>query len=154
MMVILFLSLTILIAYFDYKENIIPNAFTFPGIIAGLTFTFTNNRESFISSVAFIVFLFFFGMLGIINMGDLKLWMMLVAFTGYKTGTYLFGAGLALTLLYGLLINPSENMKKMQLGIYAAQNNLSFNKQGELFPIGFFTCIACICFEASCLLLR
>ena len=139
---LILITLMALIAFSDYVYGKIPNFCTFTGIIFGIILTALYNREALVYTIFFIVFLFFFGMLGIINMGDLKLWMMLVALTSVLTGTVIFGISLVITLIIGLTVSPKENIAKIKTGVSSfSLNEAQTVKTGPRYPIGFSACL-------------
>ena len=79
------LILVITAAVIDYRSMKIPNMIFFIGMTSFVIFDFylvPLTIEEILYKVFWIVFLFFFGMLHLIGMGDIKLWMVLTAYLG------------------------------------------------------------------------
>ena len=70
----------------DIRFRRIPNGLVFPGMAAGFLLTWSGFPD-FGWKLLMILFLYFFGMLGLMGMGDLKLWMMEAAFVGAARST-------------------------------------------------------------------
>ncbi len=68
-------------AWIDYKTGKIPNWLCITGVVLAIIFRHTP-LAIFWMAIS-IVFLFFFGMLHLIGMGDIKLWMVLSCFLGF-----------------------------------------------------------------------
>jgi leader peptidase (prepilin peptidase)/N-methyltransferase len=106
-----FLAALIAITAIDLRHQIIPDAITLPGVVAGLVANLASQRVSWLESVAGIVVgggLFFVIILasgGGMGGGDMKLGAMLGAFLGWKVVLFavfvavVLGGGLALGLL-------------------------------------------------------
>lgn len=90
------LAVLVISAITDMKTRKVPNVVTFPAMILGIVLTATMNGSDMLFRIVWLVFLFFFGTLGLMGMGDLKLLMALVALRGMGETS--------LTLLFGSLL--------------------------------------------------
>lgn len=79
---ILLIVLSGVAAVFDLEYRKIPNLVIATGIFCGL-FLCQEPKTILIRCIG-IVFVFLFGMFQLMGMGDLKLWMAIVAFVGFS----------------------------------------------------------------------
>ena len=63
--------------------------------------------ELFLKTIAFI-FLYFFGMLRLMGLGDLKLWIVISSFVGFKDSCWIMVVAAILLILYGWIRNRTE----------------------------------------------
>lgn len=104
------LSFTIIVSgYTDAFSYKILNVVTFPAMAAGLLISYIEGGwKQFGINIFILLILYLFGMLGLMGMGDLKLLMAITALCGINRSLDILLAGLISTILYALLLNPSE----------------------------------------------
>lgn len=107
MIYLFILTITGIAAYFDARDKKIPNELIIIGLISSLFFM--GSLEIFLWRALFILLLFFFGMFHLLGMGDLKLWMVLCAYTGFLESAYIIGGAAFLLICYGLITNSRES---------------------------------------------
>lgn len=94
------LALLMIAAFFDLETEKIPNWITFPGIILGLFLGTPSPAEKILGLLLF----FFLGMFHLMQMGDLKLLMMIHTFLGFFPALFIAGIAALLLILYALII--------------------------------------------------
>ncbi len=88
----------------DIRTMKIPNRIVLMGAIAGIFITaLSDGRMALASSALELFFIFFFGTLGIMGMGDIKLWMMVTTFLPLKYSAAGVSIGAAFLIAYGLI---------------------------------------------------
>lgn len=103
-----FITLLLLCAFYDISERKIPNTLLGAGILMGLLSS-QSLMELFWKILA-IFFLFFFGMLRLMGMGDLKLWMFLNSFVGFQDSCWIIIIAALLLILFGGIKNRTETV--------------------------------------------
>lgn len=103
--IVMLLSLLLIASCYDKKTMKIPNWISLTGIITGICLCTSINQVGY--RFIAIVFIFFFGMLGLMGMGDLKLWMMISTLIGFTESCFIV-AGAALMLLIHQLIRDRK----------------------------------------------
>ena len=91
--------ITLAAAVFDKKTGKIPNKLTFSAIIIGIVMTMFFRPPLWWLTFAIIAALFFFGMTGVIGLGDLKLFMAVTAIGGWKMFLTVFASSMLLMCL-------------------------------------------------------
>lgn len=103
-----FITLLLLCVFYDISERKIPNTLLGAGILMGLLSS-QSLMELFWKILA-IFFLFFFGMLRLMGMGDLKLWMFLNSFVGFQDSCWIIIIAALLLILFGGIKNRTETV--------------------------------------------
>ena len=103
-----FITLLLLCVFYDISERKIPNTLLGAGILMGLLSS-QSLMELFLKILA-IFFLFFFGMLRLMGMGDLKLWMFLNSFVGFQDSCWIIIIAALLLILFGGVKNRTETV--------------------------------------------
>mgnify|MGYP003369799411 CR=1 FL=1 len=103
-----FITLLLLCVFYDISERKIPNTLLGAGILMGLLSS-QSLMELFWKILA-IFFLFFFGMLRLMGMGDLKLWMFLNSFVGFQDSCWIIIIAALLLILFGGVKNRTETV--------------------------------------------
>lgn len=103
-----FITLLLLCVFYDISERKIPNTLLGAGILMGLLSS-QSLTELFWKILA-IFFLFFFGMLRLMGMGDLKLWMFLNSFVGFQDSCWIIIIAALLLILFGGIKNRTETV--------------------------------------------
>ncbi|MCK4858292.1 MAG: prepilin peptidase [candidate division Zixibacteria bacterium] len=123
----LFLALLLVISIIDFREYIIPDKITIPGIILGFAAAFVNPSitpmESFIGFLAGGVSLYLVALLGdyifrkeSLGGGDIKLAAMLGAWLGWQNMIIIFFGGALLGLVYAIFqMARSRQMRRTRL---------------------------------------
>ena len=141
-MLYLLLIVLPLIAYFDWQKQIIPNGIVFPAIAGVLVYQLICSRNDLPGSLFSLAILFVFGMTGIINMGDLKLWMLLAITLGFLPSALVLLCGLVLLTGYALIKEPKDNLSRLKFSFKSVYLGLKQERIGKRYPIGVFVCIA------------
>lgn len=88
----------------DIRTMKIPNRIVLTGAMAGIFITALSGGRMALAYVALeLFFIFLFGTLGIMGMGDLKLWMMATTFIPLKHSAAGVSIGAAFLIAYGLI---------------------------------------------------
>lgn len=103
---IVLVLLLFICSIYDLKERRIPNDILGVGILFG--FLSSGSLIEILWKIVALLFLFFFGMLRIMGMGDLKLWMFLSTYVGFMDSFVIMVAAAILLILYGWLKNKKE----------------------------------------------
>lgn len=131
----------------DIRDRRIPNAVTLPAILAGLILTGIFRLNAMPLTVIALVLLFFFGALGLMGQGDIKLIMALTAICGPIVA--LISAGIAAILIVGvqILLHPSETVSdaKDALGALIKMDFKGINKKGRSVPFAPYALAGFIC---------
>lgn len=109
-------GILLLYAMEDLSRQKVSNGNILIGMAAGFLFGTGSGREA-LFRLAGIVVLFFFGMLNLMSMGDLKVWMVITSFTGFFGSAAIIFSGCILLLLYAWLDVPYETRSAMR-GLY------------------------------------
>lgn len=113
--IILLVTLTLVAAVWDLVKKKIPNEIVFPGILAGLLLAMADRVLW--GRIAGLAILFLFAYLVYkkfhhqIGLGDIKLWMMCEAFTGFEASLYIFTFSQVLLFLFALIGGKGKEMK-------------------------------------------
>ena len=103
---ILLIGILGIATFYDLREHRIPNLLVAYGVLFGFL-----SSQSFIDlfwkTIAFI-FLYFFGMLRLMGLGDLKLWIVISSFVGFKDSCWIMVVAAILLILYGWIRNRTE----------------------------------------------
>ena len=119
---IISLILLLLASIIDVKTKKIPNMLTFPAILLGIIWIFytsisTHIFTEMIFRLVLFVLIFFFGMTGLIGLGDIKLFMALSLLNSpFVLLSSIAIAGFLLVIVK-LVQNPNETKQKMFSGI-------------------------------------
>ena len=103
---ILLIVLSGVAAVFDLEYRKIPNLVIATGIFCGL-FLCQEPKTILIRCIG-IVFVFLFGMFQLMGMGDLKLWMAIVAFVGFSRSCFIIVGAAILLLGYAWFFVPGS----------------------------------------------
>lgn len=104
------LSMLSISAYTDYTRRLVLNKLTFPCMGIGLLMcAFVSPFDAGVRLIWMILF-FFFGMLKIMGLGDLKLCMALIALRGIMETSYTLLFGVLLLFLYCLMTEPKTTV--------------------------------------------
>ena len=99
---LLLLILTIAAAC-DVKTRMIPNELILCGLITGAIF----SPVGIFTKLFGLLFLFFFGMLHLMGMGDIKLWIVILFYHGFANSCFIVAVAALLLILYAIWKNPS-----------------------------------------------
>ena len=133
------LILLCIVTITDIKDKKIPNVIVFPGMAAGLFLSFTDAKST-LWRLAGMGVIFFIGMLGAAGLGDIKLWMMIVAFIGFPNSLWCIGIAAMLMLIYGLIFKRKDTLKELK--------NKQEEKKQNIYPFAPFILISTICIFA------
>jgi len=150
----LLLAITWCAAYSDIQWKRIPNELILFGISLGLLYSNSLKEVGF--KVLAILFLFFFGMLGLMGYGDIKLWMVISCFVGFKNSCYIIVIAAILLIFYAAITswNETKNIVKItvfnvtQRGIIGCLGNKTkiVNQKAYAFAPFVFTSLTIISF--------
>ena len=113
---IILLIVTGIAALCDVKEKKIPNWVTFPGMFIGLFLSGDFNEVLW--KVIGLILIFFFGMLGLMGLGDIKLWMATCALTGFLQSCAIVIVAEILFLVAGYVRNRQETHNLFKLTLF------------------------------------
>lgn len=105
---ILLIGILGIATFYDLREHRIPNLLLAYGVLFGFLSS-QSFIELFWKTIAFI-FLYFFGMLRLMGMGDLKLWMFLNSFVGFQDSCWIIVIAALLLILFGGIKNRTETV--------------------------------------------
>lgn len=127
-------------AYYDSNTMKIPNQVTFPAILAGLVYSLIFfHTGSFFSRLAAIAVLFFFGMLDLMGMGDLKLCMAVTAWAGWKHTLFMVLFASLFMLLYCAMEDRAKTWKEIKATILKLVYRIPVNgRNGKCYPFSVF----------------
>ncbi len=132
----------------DLRNRKIYNWITFPAMIIGLlTAGFPLHATAYVR-LAWMTGCFFFGMLGIIGLGDLKLIMAVIALRGYMEAIWMVACGAIVMLLY-LLIRERKLMMQTLQGYFRSvvYKTDMIPRTGKAYPFAPFLAVGyCIAF--------
>lgn len=100
---VIFFMILGLAALFDIKTRKIPNELFCIGIISG----FLLFPQGMLGKVLGLLFVFGFGYLRLMGMGDIKLWMVIIMFTGFTLSCFIIAGAALLFILYSVCKNPA-----------------------------------------------
>lgn len=109
------LTLLLIASCYDKKTMKIPNWISLTGLITGICLC-TSIYQVGYRFVA-IVFIFFFGTLGLMGMGDLKLWMMISMFTGFTVSCFIVAGGAGILIVHQLICDRKNAGQTMRLAV-------------------------------------
>ena len=109
---IILLTLMAITAFTDIKEKKIPNLIVFPGMAVGLFVSFNGWKDT-LFKICGMTIIFFIGMLGAAGFGDIKLWMMTIAFIGFENSLWCVGIAAVLIIIYGIIFKKSDTLKEL-----------------------------------------
>lgn len=134
---------TFLAAYQDWKHYKIPNELLAIGGAIG--FAFSTSLEEVLYKALGIIFLYFFGMLRLMGMGDLKLWMVIVSFIRFTDSCIIIALAALFLIFYALIRDTKEARKVIHLSIWEIthlKKVQAFEQKGYAFaPFVFVTTI-------------
>lgn len=113
-------------SYTDLKTGKIRNKTVFPMILMGLLLC--NDHRLLMGRVLGIIFIFFFGMTGLLGMGDLKLWMGICSFLGFLHSSYAVIIGAFLLIVYAVCKERYKAWEVVRTTIFHALFNRKFVK--------------------------
>ena len=87
----------------DIKTRKIPNGLILTGLVTGVLF----SPVGILTKLFGVFFLFFFGMLHLMGMGDIKLWMVILLYLGFANSCFIVATAALLLILYAIWKNPS-----------------------------------------------
>ena len=87
----------------DIKTRKIPNGLILTGLVTGVLF----SPVGILTKLFGVLFLFFFGMLHLMGMGDIKLWMVILLYLGFANSCFIVATAALLLILYAIWKNPS-----------------------------------------------
>ena len=87
----------------DIKTRKIPNGLILTGLVTGVLF----SPVGILTKLFGVLFLFFFGMLHLMGMGDFKLWMVILLYLGFANSCIIVATAALLLILYAIWKNPS-----------------------------------------------
>lgn len=137
------LSICLLAAVCDIKSGKIPNTVTFSGIVLGLLFHF--SFDEWIRIFAGLVFIFFFGMLGLMGMGDIKLWMAIMSLSGFSDSCFIIAGAAALFIIYQLVKDHKKTVQICRLTVESLFTNrkiIRFEQKG--YPFAPYVLVSCL----------
>lgn len=136
------LTLLLIASCYDKKTMKIPNWISLTGVITGICLCTSMHQVGY--RFIAIVFIFFFGMLGLMGMGDLKLWMMISTLTGFTESCFIVaGAGLTL-LIHQVIRNRKMASQTIRLTIFSFIYNrkiIEFEQEG--YPFAPYMMLSC-----------
>lgn len=134
--------ITLLVAAcYDIRTFRIPNALTFPVMAAGLAASLVLSPTLFFSRALSIVILFFFGMTGLMGMGDLKLCMAITALCGFFEMLYMVLAACVAMLVYCIMEDPKRAAADIGATFQRLRFRLKVDDTGARYPFSFFLLI-------------
>lgn len=141
--IVMLLSLLLIASCYDKKTMKIPNWISLTGIITGICLCTSINQVGY-RCIA-IVFIFFFGMLGLMGMGDLKLWMMISTLIGFTESCFIVAGAALILLIHQMIRNRKKASQTIRLTIFSFIYNrkiIEFEQTGYPFaPYLMFSCI-------------
>ena len=137
----LMLTLTVLLisACTDVRDRKVPNEVTFAGMATGLILAAAVSPKEAGIRFLCLIFLFFFGMLRLMGMGDLKLCMAVTALRGPEEAslTLLFGA--FMLLVYCLFTDAKNTVLMMKDTVALFTTGTPIPKRSDrLYPLAAF----------------
>lgn len=87
----------------DIKTRKIPNGLILTGLVTGVLF----SPVGILTKLFGVLFLFFFGMLHLMGMGDIKLWMVILLYLGFANSCFVVATAALLLILYAIWKKPS-----------------------------------------------
>ena len=138
---ILLIVLSGVAAVFDLEYRKIPNLVIATGIFCGLVLC--QEPKTILIRCIGIVFVFLFGMFQLMGMGDLKLWMAIVAFVGFSRSCFIIVGAAILLLGYAWFFVPgSKQTIKLTLRQLSLKNVQVFEQKE--FPFAPFIFASCV----------
>lgn len=127
-----------LASFFDLKTNKIPNWITFPSIIGGIVFSVFFHQD-WLWQIGFVIGAFFFGMTGLLGLGDIKLLMALYAWNNITSASQAFLAASILVIIAGEILSRGNSRRGIQLAhtIYLTRS-MPQDKSGIAIPFAPF----------------
>lgn len=135
------MGFVILAAICDHQKMKIPNALTYPGILLGLLWTGTFQQAGM--KLLVLLFLFLFGMLGFMGMGDLKLWMLISMYVPFLTSCYIMITAAVLLMVHQYLRNRRQTTQTMKIAakdLFYRKRFVPFEQDG--FPFAPYMAVA------------
>lgn len=135
----LVLTILLISACTDMSDRRVPNAVTFGGMATGLILVALNSPKEAGIRFLCLIFLFFFGTLRLMGMGDLKLCMAVTALRGMQEGslTLLFGA--LLMIVYCLLTDSKNTALTLKdTVVFFTTGNPIPKRSDRLYPFAAF----------------
>lgn len=117
---LLFLSFAVIE---DIQYRRIPNEIVLCGAVVGLLTC--GSFYAVLWRVLALIFLFCLGYFRLMGMGDLKLWMMLTTFTGFRNSCFIMAFAALFLCIYAFFKNRKEAMlifKHMQISLLTKKN--------------------------------
>ena len=137
------LAVCVLTAAWDIKKGRIPNTVVLAGVILGFVFRF--SIDEWLSILAGLIFIFFFGMLGLMGMGDIKLWMAVMALSNFSASCFIIAGAAALFILYRLLKDRKNAVQVCRLAVESLLANrkiIKFEQKG--YPFAPYVLVSCL----------
>lgn len=110
------LIFTYLAARYDRRSRKIPNNLILYGMITGLLLSL--SLKEFLLKLLGILFLYFFGMLRLMGMGDLKLWMVIVCVVQFTDSCIIILVAEIFLILYALSKDTDETVMVIKLSFW------------------------------------
>lgn len=120
------LAVLLLAAITDTKYGKIPNKLVFAGMVIGLLFS--PSLSALLFKILGIVFLYFFGMLRLMGFGDIKLWMVIVSFSGFLPSCWIVLIGSLLLIGYVMVKNTKEADSIIRITVWQAVHLRKFTR--------------------------
>lgn len=140
-------------AYFDIKSFRIPNKLTFPVMTVGLILSVFLSPAETLRRAAAIILLFFFGMLHLMGMGDLKLCMAITALRGWQEMLYMILGACVSMLLYCVLKNPKKSFYEIKAAFICMFWRMPPIGGGQQYPFSVFLLVGYAAVQALLLIL-
>lgn len=99
---LLLLLILVIATVSDIRTMTIPNELILVGLITGVFFSPVSIWQKLFG----VAFLFFFGMLHLMGMGDIKLWMVILVYVGFSNSCFIVALGALLLILYAIWKHP------------------------------------------------
>lgn len=105
------LIIVLLASIYDHKKKRIPNLLIVIGFLSSIMFDLyfypISSKDIFIKIIGICV-LFFFGMLRLMGLGDIKLWMVITAYWGIIISSAIITGASLLLIIHRCLFNEKE----------------------------------------------
>lgn len=131
----------------DIKTKKIPNYISFPlmgaGLVWGLIFNFNTLWQDMIA----LLVLFILGIIGVIGIGDIKIYMGITLFCGWRISLISLFFAEILLFLFNVIVHPKELLSALKqtlnaivsLNFFLINNNENKQAFGPYITIGFLT---------------
>lgn len=144
-MLVLTFTMLMAAAYYDSDSFRIPNRITFTAMGIGLVATLFVSPLICLQRLAAICVLFFFGMFGLMGMGDLKLCMGLVALCGWLDALYIVVIACVLMILWCLIENPYRAISEIKSAFFCILVRTQPSGMGKKYPFSVFLFVGFMC---------